>query len=199
MNYHLNNDILGSAEVLRFSLRIRRYMLPFFITAATIVLILTDEVVNPKSIILNFLAISFISEADNIIAKIFLGNDQNARMERITSNVDQNMLNARSDLLWIRIQGFFCAVVLCVFVFTLIKGEENCQTLQDSLRILTEAIPLGFFLVHSCYTLCCTRREVGTMCKRFMIVLIDFFCNMISWSIALIVSYKFEYGKFHRP
>jgi len=56
MDHYLMDSFNGPAEILRTTLRMCRFFLPFCTMSATLVLLLTDDI-SSKNIILNFLAI----------------------------------------------------------------------------------------------------------------------------------------------
>ena len=80
MDHHLAGSLNIPAEIVRLSLRIRRCLLPFYATIATFVLLITSNI-SANNIILNFMAITFVTEADNVLAVLFFGTHQRELME----------------------------------------------------------------------------------------------------------------------
>ena len=67
-------------QVLRASLRIRANVLPPLTSAAAIAVLVSSSYTS-ADILLNLLAVSFICEADNVIATIFLRPEAHKRAE----------------------------------------------------------------------------------------------------------------------
>merc|ERR1719469_1833678 len=117
MDHHLTDSFNGSTEVIRATLRMRKYMIPFCTTSATLVLLLTDDI-SSKNIILNFLAISLVLEADNVVAVLFLNARRNTFMKNVVRNVDAGATSAaRASFFWTRVQGLLCPVLLILFLY----------------------------------------------------------------------------------
>lgn len=186
MNYHLQDSVKGSAEVVRLSLRIRRYMLPGFATAATIALIMNDDG-TPKNLVLNFLAIGFISEADNIIAIIWLTTDQRTKIKNTINNIDNDTFNARPVFLWNRLHGFLYVIILLSFIHGT-KDIDSCYEIASIMMVhVIFPPPMILFAVIFCHSLVyILLKEINTSrCKRFLDALTYCLCNLIAYALML--------------
>ena len=191
MNYHLQDSVKGSAEVVRLSLRIRRYMQPGFATAATIALIMNDEG-SSKNLILNFLAIGFISEADNIIAIILLTTDQRTKIKNTINNIDHDTFNARPVFLWNRLHGFLYAIILFLCIHDT-KDTEYCFQIADYIQQYVLYLPpMILFAVIFCHSLVyILLKEINTSrCKRFLDALIHCLCNLIAYALMPLIFFS---------
>eukprot|EP00588_Corethron_pennatum_P018130 CAMPEP_0194305830 /NCGR_PEP_ID=MMETSP0171-20130528/3168_1 /TAXON_ID=218684 /ORGANISM="Corethron pennatum, Strain L29A3" /LENGTH=406 /DNA_ID=CAMNT_0039057471 /DNA_START=46 /DNA_END=1263 /DNA_ORIENTATION=+ len=86
LDHHLAGSLNIPAEIVRVALRIRRCILPAFVTSATLVLMFTNDT-SAKNIILNFLAITSITEMDNVLAALFLRPHHREMMEEAARDV----------------------------------------------------------------------------------------------------------------
>merc|ERR1740124_217381 len=134
MDHHLTGSRNIPAEIVRLALRIRRIILPFMATSATLVLLITDNI-SAKNIILNFLAITFVSEADNVLAVLFLRTHQRELMEKAAKEAHESeeFHDTQVAFFWAHVHGLFYVVVLLIVLFIVDKVVTKCDHLFDFL------------------------------------------------------------------
>jgi hypothetical protein len=119
------------AYIICLSLRLRRFYLSLLATSTTLALILTDDI-STKNIILNFLSITFILEADNVLGALFLTSYHRKMINHTVESIKvESLRNATAVFFGARIQGLFCVVVLFVSLGYVDKTVDNCDNLAD--------------------------------------------------------------------
>mmetsp|Transcript_18581 Transcript_18581/g.37014 ORF Transcript_18581/g.37014 Transcript_18581/m.37014 type:complete len:562 (+) Transcript_18581:98-1783(+) len=187
MDHHLTDSFNGPAEVIRVTLRMRKYLIPFCTTSATVVLLLTDNI-SSKNIILNFLAISLVLEADNVLAVLFLNARRNTFMKNVVRNVDGGAAGAaRASFFWTRVQGFLCPILLIIFLYNVNDIVKDCSELYTDLSFLIWIPALAIFVVQACFSIICGR-GTRTVCEQILMALIELVRNLIGFiSIILLL------------
>jgi len=110
---------LVSRYILRTSIRIRRHILPWFVAGAASSVILVDGL-SSKNILLNLLAVIFITETDNTLAKLFLSPDKLNLADNVVEAAKSSKI-ARVSFWGTRMLSVFVSVVM--FIVT-IKIEK---------------------------------------------------------------------------
>eukprot|EP00588_Corethron_pennatum_P006162 CAMPEP_0194293604 /NCGR_PEP_ID=MMETSP0169-20130528/48298_1 /TAXON_ID=218684 /ORGANISM="Corethron pennatum, Strain L29A3" /LENGTH=301 /DNA_ID=CAMNT_0039042171 /DNA_START=57 /DNA_END=959 /DNA_ORIENTATION=- len=85
LDHHQAGSLNRPAEVVRLALRVKRCVLPFVTSVATAGMILTTES-DVKNLVLNFLAMTFISAADNVFGILSLRNHSTELMDKVVNN-----------------------------------------------------------------------------------------------------------------
>eukprot|EP00588_Corethron_pennatum_P000903 CAMPEP_0194283010 /NCGR_PEP_ID=MMETSP0169-20130528/24494_1 /TAXON_ID=218684 /ORGANISM="Corethron pennatum, Strain L29A3" /LENGTH=317 /DNA_ID=CAMNT_0039028519 /DNA_START=301 /DNA_END=1251 /DNA_ORIENTATION=+ len=177
MDHHLAGSLNTPAEIVRLTLRIRRCMIPFWATAATLILLITNDI-TAKNIIFNFLVIIFISGSDNVAAVLFLGTRQMELMEKAAKEADSEVSDdSEAVFVWARVQSLFCVVILIIalaFIDRVVKDCDGLQEFADSAL----AVPSFMILVagQGVYR-GCAKKDEETACVRILSGLIEFFRN----------------------
>jgi hypothetical protein len=110
------------AWIIRLTLRMRIFVLPWVIAAASTTIIVVESL-SAKNIILNLLAIGFIAEADNVFGLIFLSDSQKSRANDF---VDQSKKEVNKDdvnisPLWLCILAILPTVIMVVAVLNMVE------------------------------------------------------------------------------
>lgn len=85
-NPNLMLPFLPSCEVMYLSLRMRKFVLPWWVAGATTGIIATESV-STKTLLLNLITIAFITEVDNYLAKFFLSVSNHRDAKRLADQV----------------------------------------------------------------------------------------------------------------
>jgi len=138
-------------DVLRFALRMRKFILPWAISLAAASIIITEPLTT-TNILLNLVAIGFITEADNILVKFTLTVDEKKRIQRFLNDAEQNMVN-RSDMRHFLWPWALVAGPLIMMVFTILRtenvilffypSEADCSGFWVLAFMFTVYLPLG--------------------------------------------------------
>jgi len=188
LDHHLAGSLNIPAEIVRVALRIRRCILPAFITSATLVLMFTDDV-SAKHVILNFLAITSITGMDNVLAALFLGPHHREMMEEAARDVKiDTAFSVGTVFLWSRVQGLFCALVFLVGLVRTDGWIDNCDRLQQVLVNLAFTLA-GCVLVGQAIYMVCVKKSTETTCKRIFYALIEVCRNLY----AIILAWAFNF------
>jgi len=195
MDHHLTESLNTPAEIVRLALRIRRCMIPFWATAATLVLMITN-VITAKHIILNFFCIIFLIKADNIAAVLFLGPRQQELIEKTSKEADSEKTAKEADSektddtdavwLWARVQGLFCVVILVIALAFIDTMVTDCNGLQNFADASLAAPSFLILVVGQGVYRGCAKKYEETTCVRILSGLIEFFRNLLAYSLPVI-------------
>lgn len=181
-------------KILRLSLRLRQIVLPWSISIATIGVLLSDSL-STKNILLNFLAVTFLVEADNMLAKVLFSSKQQDFVERVL--FDDERIRSKEvsvSCLWPKLSGFVVAilVVVCVYgISALTKiGCKNCHRLSKILVVLSYVGSSSSGFLWSIWQM--RRKRVNS--ETFHTYLLEFarghsaiiFKNLLTFCIAII-------------
>jgi len=190
LNHHVADFLNIPAKILRSALRIKRYIVPSLTISATLSLLLT-ETISSKALILNFLAIGFVLEADNIIAALCLNKSNNELMSNAVKDVNDGVIGSVVSFSWTRIQGFLCTVVLIFTLYTIEISVTNCDKLGDHLIVIALIQPFIIFMAQAFYSMAqafcsiiCTWRSVGSFCARICVALTELVRNLFALFIV---------------
>ncbi len=86
--------ISSPAEIIRLSLRIRRFVLPWGVAAAGALITIRDTI-SSKNLLLNVLAIVFLTEADNQLGKIFATPNTRDMINEYLENLTDSTVELR--------------------------------------------------------------------------------------------------------
>ena len=100
--------VLVAAEILRASLRIRSFFLPMVISAAAVAVIVTGSY-SSSDILLNLLAVSFVTEIDNMVSSVFLSPGAHESVDALIETVGAPIV-----LPWleVRVRALMCVVCI---------------------------------------------------------------------------------------
>lgn len=196
MDSHLNGSLSVPAEIVRLALRLRRCVIPFFSITATIVLLVTDDIMA-KNIILNLLAIAFITEADNIVAKIFLRSSHMELMTRTVENLDMESLSGSHALFfWTRAQGFSGFILFVIGILWAGKDVEDCSELSQWFFELGRMAITTLVFCQGCYIVYDMTYEGKSIGLSIFLALNEVFRNLfiekVSTIFFRIVSYLID-------
>jgi len=172
-----------AAEIVRLALRIRRCFLPFLTTFATLIMLVTDDV-SAVNIILNLLAVTFITEADNVMAVLLLQTRHYEAMERAAAGAAAG--DTRLIFFWARLQGVLCVVILVAGVFFIDRLVKDCNNLiwMSFLAI----IPWALILVGQGLHRACAGRDKESACARILSAAIELVRNYMAVALMILVS-----------
>lgn len=181
LDYHLKGTLNGPAEIIRVSLRIRKYWLPFFATSATVVLLLTGEM-SSINVILNFLAVTMVLETDNAIALLFLNGRRTAIMEAVAEDVDgKAIVSAQKAFFWTRAQGFLVTLILLATIIYFHEVEvQDCTLLFKYLLFIVYVPALLLLGAMPFYRIIWMKRATESIGERVLKTLISFCRNLFA-------------------
>ena len=119
-----------SAGIVCLSLRTRKFALPWFVAAAA-GLITVGETMSSRNILLNVLAIGFITEADNRVGKMFLNKSQTKFINDHISKLNvlgQDSFVSKFPLFRSCFSGFWSRFLACLPMIAVIIVVLNSQT-----------------------------------------------------------------------
>jgi len=116
---------LSPVHTLRFALRMRKFVLPWAISIATALIIVTESI-TAKNILLNLIAVTFIAEADNVLVKFTLSADAEKRIKLVIKDAKQNARNysGSRQFQW---PGALVAAPTLMMVATILNVERISQ------------------------------------------------------------------------
>lgn len=154
---------LRAAELLRVCLRFRRFLLPWRLAACAIWLVLSASEISTNEIVLNFLSIGFIAEADNFLGRFFVTEQQNAIADVIVNDImdhyneqDQtiNRNISMSSFLWPRLNSVIPTIFQAIAFINITKKKECLLDLEILIRVFSSVLlPCAVILIHgvTCY------------------------------------------------
>ena len=108
------NRCFSPAELVRVSLRLRKFILPWWVVAAAGSIMVVDSL-SAKNILLNLFAIGFITEGDNLFGIMFLTEGQRKSVERHVDMIREQG-GIEVSFIWSRILGILPVVVMFLVV-----------------------------------------------------------------------------------
>ena len=125
LNHQLNGGgrsppVLVAAALLHASLHIRLYVLPI-VTSTTAVAVLVASSFSSADILLNLLAVSFVTEADNMVATVFLPPKADERADALIKSITSPIV-----LPWLEVR-----VRACVCITVIAYSSLNMQMLVE--------------------------------------------------------------------
>lgn len=136
------NDIFSNSiplKIIRVSLRIRQLVLPWTVGAATISVMLTDNL-SAKNVLLNFLAVCFLVESDNMLSSILLSNKDKEIVENVLFGDESRYNGVSVSSLWPRALGTFISVATVFAVVFIVD-------ILDFLEVFMMSAMLEIFLL----------------------------------------------------
>uniref|UniRef100_A0A7S1BJX5 Uncharacterized protein n=1 Tax=Corethron hystrix TaxID=216773 RepID=A0A7S1BJX5_9STRA len=197
LEYHNKQVFNGSAEIVLLGLRFRRYLFPFLVTGATLLLLLAEPLTT-KDMILNFLAIVVLFEANNVFATFFLSKSGYQRMQKLADEVPVNYQVARGDwFLWIRVQTALCGILLCIFIRIANKLFTNCDDeVQRYVQFyMTNCAAMIGIVIEWLYRVVTPNRDKWPISRRFSLATINVCRTMFAISLCTLLYYGISYGK----
>lgn len=186
LDYHLRGSLFIPAEIVRLALRLRRCALPFFATSATLTLLITDQF-SAKNDILNFLAITFISEADNMLAALFLRTGHIEQMNKVVEDIDIDTVPyASTAFFWARVQGIYCFLVLVFGLRIADSRVDSCDEVNGfgfELAEYAAYVLLGALFFYKA----CVKRDEETRFMQIFCALNEGFRNFLVWLLGYFV------------
>ena len=144
--------------LLRISNRIREFFIPW-VTAAAGASIIIYDAMSAKNIVLNLLAVLFITEADNMLANLFLSpGRQSISNELVETTIRES---SKKCPLWVpKVRAVIVSVVLYIMVLnienitTIFRPSARCSGVNDTLILtLCFFLPLIDMVVQTFYNL----------------------------------------------
>jgi hypothetical protein len=131
LDHHNSGSFSFPVKVVRMVLRILRFSPPLLASTTTICWIVTHDI-SVKNIILNSLAVTFVTESDNAFATLFLRKAQKELMEKIVEPIDTNMIpDLNIVIYWCHLQGLGCVKkdddIVFSFVSVYLKGSTTSK------------------------------------------------------------------------
>lgn len=196
LTYHIGDKFFVPAEILRLALRIRRFILPLMVVAATILLIITDEM-STKSVILDFLAVTFIMEADNALALFFLRASQADLIEKTVKDSQIETLESSKGIaFWSRVQGLACVIVMLTGLQQVDTIVKDCDNFDEYL-VNVAMIPFFAGSIIQAFHRGFTREVQESVLMRITQALIIFFYNIVALLVTLLfnsISFMIWFG-----
>ena len=184
----------GAARLVRICLRLRRFVLPWYLIACAVrFLLLPQNNIDASGIILNFVSIGIIIEADNFWGRFLFSERDNQKVDKVVAHVmknydDQDRANvylSSTSLMWPRMLAVIPTMLVSIVFITISEGflDDCAAKLQDFIRFhATMLLPVETM---SIYQLICFIRykRGGTLFERWMRMLGDWIVNMAPFTL----------------
>jgi len=183
-----------SYYLLFYTMRIKRYMLPWIISSATVSVTIIEEL-SAQNILLNLLAVSFITETDDILSSLFLSPTTRATADEIVASAKDSG-NVAVSFFWTRMLGLSATIVMygvtlgiehLIVLFA--DDDGDCSNIHDALEIIFFDIApvvaimvqgIGFFVVD----------EISSSkSERILNTLLEISDNMVAWTFSCFVNF----------
>lgn len=190
--YKDNISSLRAVEIIHLCLRFRRYLLPWRLAQTAIYLTLQEDILTTNEIVLNFLSVGFIAEADNLIGRFLFGKSDDHEVETIVAGIDihhndGNHLNLpivyffRSQAL-----AILPTMVLTGSAIAMIKKETCINNLLMFYRVFSTAIPGIIIAVHSITDYILDKQSCSVF-ERYVRSMRELILNLAAFSLYLVV------------
>lgn len=184
---------LRAVEVIRFSLRIRRYILPWRLAQTGIYLIFQEENISTSDIILNFLAIGFIADIDNFLAKCFFSVKASKAAEAIVEHIishyddEENTYLALSSSSWPQTFAILPSMIITVTAIVIIDNNDCIENLFLFYRVFSSALlPSVIMAIHSILNGVIDKR-IPTVFGRYIRCIGELLLNLAAFSLYFVV------------
>jgi hypothetical protein len=138
------------AWIIRVTLRLRKFVLPWTVAAASATIIVVESL-SSKNVLLNLLAVAFVTEADNIVGILFLNEKQKRRTEDFVNQskeeVDKNDVKIPPN--WLRFFAIMPTIIMVVTVLNMKHfldffsySSQDCNISGTVSRVFTIGFPL---------------------------------------------------------
>ena len=129
--------------VIRLTLYTKKYIFPWTVCAATTAILLQDTL-SAKNVLLNFMAMSFFLQADDMLALLLLSDENHKFIKRVQqTNVRHQVKIAQTSYLSSRFVAV-AASFLCVFSIMFYKQIDD-QLYQSSINC---TVSISFLFQH---------------------------------------------------
>lgn len=134
---------------IRLSNLIRKYYLPSMTAGATVSILLSGAL-SAKNILLNLLAVLFVTEADNHLATLFIPCSEHELSDRLIDMANKSKLTysgSESRLLGVILSGMILTVTVCFrSLIVYISPNEGCSSIDNVLQgIFLFFVPIVIF------------------------------------------------------
>ena len=192
----------GARLFLLFGFRVRRVILPMLV-AGTAAIVMVNAPFTSIDILLNLLAVAFITEIDNLIATFILPAEQLRAAEKLVAAATDAGFTETPHWLAHRAIGLYCAGAIIAMIRSLsirTLEEDSCIKLDTNIRSLSFALSL--FLVVVLFVMELVRRCSATisgdssdsLAYAILQSVYNFLLNMTAWSFAGAVNFIVAYA-----
>lgn len=202
----LKTSRLQATELVRFCLRVRRFVLPWLLVITAVSLMISEGSIGTNEIILNFLSIGFIADADNILGRFISTEKENETRDKIiadiqayydndyyTDNIEVNESDAQhaiqlssSSLFWSKMIALMPTMITTIVSIIIIQ-TKNCMdsllTFNVSFGILL--LPNAIFLTHCIKS--SIRHRQRTLFQQYMNFVGEWSLNCLALIVFLII------------
>ena len=200
---------MRAVELLRICLRLRQFILPWQLSVSAIWLILSGTKISTNEIILNFLSVGFVAEADNFMGRLLFMEGFNQKADEVIASIIKDLRNDNNDLnddgdnkqkqykndvsttslFWPQVFAIFPATIITI-ASTFIERTSDCH---DKLRFLLGEIaylilPNIMILVNGIISFVRDRRSGISFFDGYMYFMEEWILNCSAWLLLVIVS-----------
>jgi hypothetical protein len=128
--------------IVRLTLRIKKFVLPWSVTAAATTVIVVDSL-SAKNILLNLLAIAFITEVDNLFNTMFISENQKRLADDFVNQSKKELHenDIKISYLWLRILSVAPVIVM---VAAILKMKEFLSIFSGDCNHISTIVALVF-------------------------------------------------------
>ena len=211
LNYFVSNrkkqiSSMRAIELLRICLRLRQFILPWHLSVCAIYLMLYGAKISPNEIILNFLSVGFVAEADNLMGRFLFSEEFNQKADEVVAEIIDdfgNDSNTRDDndkqrhhknvyktfFLWPQTFAIFPATIITI-ASTFIAQTSDCSSkLRYFLgEIAYLILPNMMILANGIMSFVHQRQSSINLFNGYIHFMGEWILNCTAWLLLAIVS-----------
>lgn len=191
-----NISSLRAVELIRICLRVRRFILPWYLISSAMLAMFSDSNLDQSGIILNFLSISVIVEADNFLGRFFFSETRNQMADVLLEEINDqyhaedknNIFISTSSQVWPRVLAVIPATTVTIGSIIL-KSMNGCEDKMFRFmfffadRVLPHAMLLMYGLI-----CCMLDKNVDTLLGTYIRFLGDLNINFVAYAMVVTVT-----------
>lgn len=171
-----------SVEVIRLCLRLRQYILPWLLTAAATCILIQQGTLSTNEMLLNFLAIGFIIEADKLIGTLMFSESSQKEAEIAVIHATRDE-NTAISFLWPKTLAVIPSIIIASASALLLRLGQCLDVYEFLIFFITEGILSLFILVAYSVTSFVRDNESSTTFERYVHCISQLFVNLLGWSL----------------
>ena len=201
-----NISSLRATGLIRICLRVRRFFLPWWLLRSEMLVILSNTNLDHSQIILNFVSISVIVEADNLLGRFFFSETYNQVLDQLLDAINtghddvdkKNVFTSISSRFGSQMLAIIPTMIMTIWSIT-VKAMNGCVEKLDHLITVLAAqiLPHVMMLIYSIASGIHDNHS-HTLFERCVRFLGDWNLNMIAYMWVVVTANMFSSSELYR-
>lgn len=194
LNHAIKNGVNypRSTELIRIGLRFRRFILPWKLTQTAVYMIIQEDRLSTNEIVLNFLSVAFIGEADDLLGRMICTSLDHTRADRMVEKARKDKVTV--SYLWVKILAALPTLFISVASTIILQLKQCGENLFQFSIFSVMMMPLIMILIHDVIKVF-REKESSTSIERHIRGLANISMNLLAYALfALITILPFPEG-----